>query len=158
MGLGVAWTWGGFFEGAPSVYRGISTLATAGYKGPTYRAGLELRPEWDQALGVFRLPVTLSLGTDTFQVFFGPTYTFGEPRLSLEGGERHYTGGDAWLWEAGFSSAFLPIRIGSGIFSFYGELAWQPYHWKKGEKFSFKPDITANLRASTGLRYLWRIK
>ena len=156
-GFGAAWTWGGFFEGAPSLFRGISALATVGYKWSRYRAGLELRPEWDRALGVFRLPFTLSFGTDIFQVFAGPTYTFREPSLSLSSGERYYSGGEAWFWEAGFSAAFPPIRIGQSALSFYGELAWQPYHWNKDEDFEPKPDITANLRASTGLRYLWRL-
>jgi probable lipoprotein NlpC len=157
VGFGAAWTWGGFSEGAPSAFRSISALATAGYKWSAYRAGLELRPEWDSALGVFRLPFTLSIGTDIFQVFAGPVYTFGDPGLNLESGNRYYKGRGAWLWEAGVSGAFPPIRIGPGALSFYGELAWQPYHWEDGKDFSFKPDITANLRVSTGIRYLWRV-
>ena len=154
-GFGAAWTWGGFFEGAPSLFRGISALATAGYKWSSYRAGLELRPAWDRALGVFRLPFTLSVGTDIFQVFAGPAYTFGKPVLDLHKGKRAYSGGLGW--EAGFSAAFPLIQVNSGALFFYGELAWQPYHWVDGENFEPKPDITANLRASTGLRYLWRI-
>jgi len=156
-GFGAAWTWGGFFEGAPSIFRGFSAQAAVGYKWSAYRAGLEIRPEWDRALGVFRLPFTLSFGTDIFQVFAGPAYSSRDPSLSLEEGERSYTGGGSWLWEAGFSAALPPIRISQGALSFYGELAWQPYHWEEGETFSFKPDITANLRASTGVRYLWRL-
>jgi probable lipoprotein NlpC len=155
-GFGAGWTWGGFFEGAPSPFRGISVLGAAGYKWSNFRAGMELRPEWDGALGVFRLPFTLTFGTDLFQVFGGPAYTFGEPSLDLGSGERHYKGGAAWLWEAGLSTAFPPIRISSGALSLYGELAWQPSHWEDNEDFSFKPDLTAALRFSTGLRYLWR--
>ena len=154
-GIAAAWTWGGFLEEASSVFRGISTIATFGYKGPKYRVGLEIRPEWDFTLGVFRLPVTISGGTDIFQVFGGPAYTFGEPSLSLGKEERHYSGGRAWLWELGISAAFPPIRIGSGALSFFGELAWQPYFLEEGEDFSFRHDVTANLRISTGLRYLW---
>jgi len=154
-GFGAAWTWGGFFEGAPSLFRGIAGFVTVGYKWSAYRAGLELRPEWDRALGVFRLPVTVSLGNDIIQVFAGPAYTFGEPSLSIGNGERDYSGGGAWLWAFGFSAAFPPIRISQGALSFYGELAWQPFHWEDGENFDLKPDFTANLRLSTGLRYLW---
>ena len=156
-GFGAAWTWGGFLEGAPSVFRGISGFATVGYKWSGYRAGLELRPEWDRALGVFRLPFTVSFGTDIIQVFAGPAYTFGTPGLSIGNGERNYSGGRAWLWAVGLSAAFPPIEIGQGALSFYGELAWQPYHWEDGVDFDLKPDFTANLRASTGLRYLWRL-
>ena len=156
-GFGAAWTWGGFFEGSSSVFRGIALQATAGYKGTKYRAGLELRPEWDRALGVFRLPLTLSVGTDTFQIFAGPAYTFGDPGLSTADRERDYSGGRTWLGELGFSSAFPHIKFKQGSFSLYGELAWQPYHWEEGEKFTFKPDVTANLRVSTGVRYLWKL-
>jgi hypothetical protein len=156
-GFGAAWTWGGFFEGAPSLFRGISALAAAGYKWSSYRAAVELRPEWDRALGIFRLPVTLSFGNDIFRVFGGPAYTVGEPFLGLQNGDRNYSGGGAWLWELGFSAAAPPVRFSRGALSFYGELAWQPYHWEAGEAFEFKPDITANLRVSTGLSYLWKL-
>ena len=156
-GIGVAWTWGGFIEGAPSVFRGFATLATLGYKWPKYRIGLELRPEWDRALGVFRLPITLSAGTDYFQVFGGPAISFGDPSLSLSGGERYYKGGGEWRWELGLSFSVPFIKIRSGALAVYGELAWQPYHWAEGDKFSFRPDFTANSRLSTGFRYLWHL-
>lgn len=155
-GFSAAWTWGGFIEGAPSLFRGFTTVATVGCKWSEYRAGVELRPEWDFALGVFRLPITLSIGTDALQVFGGPAYTFGDPSLSLSGGERSYSGGGEWLWEVGISGAFPRIEIGPGALSLYSDLAWQPYHWEDGENFSFKPDFTANFRLSTGFRYLWR--
>jgi len=157
-GFGAAWTWGGFFAGAPSSFRGISTMATVGYKWSRYNAGIEFRPEWDRALGVFRLPFALSFGTDTLRAFVGPAYTFGEPRLSLENQERQYSGGGTWLWGAGFSGALPPIKVASGAVSLYGELAWQPYRLTNDGDFNFAPDLTANLRASTGLRYLWRLK
>ena len=156
-GFGAAWSWGGFIEGAPSAFRGFSLLATAGYKWSKYRAGLELRPEWDRALGVFRLPLTFSVGTDIFQGFFGPVYTFGEPSLNIQGRERYYTGGGSWLGELGLAAAFPQIKVNTGSLSLYGELAWQPYFLGEGQSFSFKPDITANLRLSTGLRYLWKL-
>ena len=152
VGFGAAWTFGGFFEGAPSPFRGISTLATVGYKWTKYRIGIELRQEWDRALGVLRLPFTFSVGTDRFLIFAGPSYTFGEPSLNLSDGTRYYSG--AFGWSYGVSAAFPPIRIGAGALSFYGELAWQSYSWPENEKFSLKPDITANIRLSAGLRYL----
>jgi hypothetical protein len=157
-GFGAAWTWGGFFEGAPSLFRGISALATAGYKWPTYRAAVEFRPEWDRALGIARLPITLSFGTDIIQVFAGPAYTIGEPSFSFQNGNRYYNGGGSWLWELGFSAATPPImNISMGRLSIYGELAWQPYFGEDGQVFKPKPDITANLRASTGLLFLYKL-
>ena len=156
-GFGAAWTWGGFIEGAPSILRGFSTLAALGYKWSKYRLGLELRPEWDRALGVFRLPITLSAGTDYFQVYGGPAISFGDPSLDLPDGERHYLGGGEWRWELGLSFSIPLVKIKSGALGVYGDLAWQPYHWVEGEKFSFKPDFTANSRFSTGLRYLWHL-
>jgi len=157
-GFGAAWTWGGFFEGAPSLFRGISAIGMVGYKWSRFNAGLELRPEWDNVLGVFRLPFTLSFGNDYLRVFIGPAYTFGEPTLSLEDKELHYKGGGTWLWGAGISGALPPIRIGSGAVSLYGEVAYQPYFSRDFDDFNLAPDITANIRASTGLRYLWRLK
>jgi len=156
-GIGAAWTWGGFIEGSSSVFRGFSAMVTAGYKWTKYRAGLEIRPAWDGALEVFRLPFTLSFGTDIFQVFAGPAYTFGDPSLSLNDGERYYSGGGTWRWELGVSGAIPPIKLSKGALSIYGELAWQPYYGDSGENFSFKPDFTANIRLSTGLRYLWHL-
>ena len=155
-GFGAAWSWGGFIEGSPSPFRGISVLASVGYRWTKLRTSLDLRPAWDRALGVFRLPLTLSVGTDTIQGFFGPVYTFGEPRLNIQDGERNYTGGGAWLGELGLSAAFPNIMMKSGAFSLYGELAWQPYHWEEEESFNPKQDITANFRFSTGVRYFWR--
>ena len=141
VGFGAAWTWGGFFEGTDSPFRGISSLATVGYKWSKYRIGFEIRQEWDRALGVFRLPLTVSAGTDIFQVFAGPAYTFREPGLSLG---------------MGVSTATPPIWIGSGALSLYGELAWQLYDRENGN-FRHNPDIAANTRISTGLRFFWKI-
>ena len=157
-GFGAAFTFGGFIEGAPSIFRGFSAFAVLGYKWTKIRTGLEIRPEWDRALNVFRFPLTISFGTENFQIFAGPAYTSGTPRLNLSTGERRYSGGGSWLWEAGFSAAFPPIRIGPGALSFYSELAWQPYLLEDETAFDFKPDFTANLRLSTGLRYLWHAR
>ena len=156
-GFGAAFTYGGLFDGSPSVFRGFSVTSAIGYKWEKYRVAVELRPELDRALGVFRLPFTLSVGTDIIQVFAGPSYTFGDPYLKLDDGNRYYSGGIYWFGELGVSAAFPPFKIRSGALSLYGELAWQPYMWEDWEEFSFKPDLTANFRFSTGLRYLWRL-
>gem|GEM_PF-332067 len=156
-GVGAGWNWGGYSQGNQEAFRGFSMLATLGYKTSQYRMGLEFRPSWDRALDVFRLPLTFSAGTDTFQVFGGPAFTLGDPNLELADGNRHYQGGQAWRWETGISGSISPSIPGSpGLFSLYGELAWQPYSWGEG-RFRFSPDMTANLRFSTGFRYLWRL-
>jgi probable lipoprotein NlpC len=154
-GAGASWNWGGGGEGAPAPFRSVSFLGMLGYSWSSYQLALEMRPQWDSFLHVFRLPLTLSLGTDHFQIFAGPAFVFGEPRFDLEEGLRHYQGGWGWLWEAGFSAAFAPIRIGRGGLSFFGEVAWQSYQAE--EQFRFRPDVAASLRLSTGIRYLWRL-
>jgi probable lipoprotein NlpC len=158
VGFAAAWTWGGIFSEIPSPFRGFSTLATVGHKWPSFRAGLELRSEWDTALGVLRLPLTLSVGTDTFQIFGGPAIILREPSLSLENRERYYSGGGRWLWEAGISTALSPFNIWRGALSLYGEFAWQSYQLALTENPEFRHDIAVNLRISTGIRYLWRLR
>ena len=156
-GFGTAWNWGGFFDGSPSIFRGITIMSTFGYRWPKYRAGLELRPVWDLALGVTRFPFILSFGNDFFQVFAGPAFTFGDPELDLDDYKRQYRGGGTWLWELGVSGSLPLIKKSPGVFLLFGELAWQPYLHAEGDDFMAKPDFTANLRLSTGLRYLWLV-
>ena len=152
VGFGASWNWFGKGEGFPSAFRGVSLLASAGYKWQRYSLDMELRPHFDVSLNVFRLPFTLSLGTDTFRVFAGPAYTFGTPYFQLKDGLRLYEG-DIWLLEAGASAALPPITIGRGALIPYADLAWQSYHHK--DRFKARPDLAANLRLSTGLRYNW---
>jgi probable lipoprotein NlpC len=153
-GLGLAASFGGFSEGSPSVLRGLAGQARLGYKGlfsPSFRIALDLRPEWDGALGVFRLPLTLSLGTDIVQVFAGPALTLGDPVLKTGDGERSYASG--WLGELGLQIAVPPIRVSGGALSFFGELCWQPYFLKTSGDENLGADFSANMRFSTGLRY-----
>jgi probable lipoprotein NlpC len=158
-GLGLAASFGGFSDGSRSVLRGLAAQARLGYKGlfsPAFRIALDLRPEWDGALGVFRLPLTLSLGTDIVQIFAGPALTFGDPVLKTGDGERSYTAG--WLGELGLQIAFPTIRVSGGALSFFGELCWQPYFLNTGvDEENPGADFSANMRFSTGLRYSWVI-
>jgi probable lipoprotein NlpC len=158
-GLGLAASFGGFSDGSPSVLRGLAGQARLGYKGlfsPAFRIALDLRPEWDGALGVFRLPLTLSLGTDIVQVFAGPALTLGDPVLKTKDGERSYTAG--WLGELGLQVALPPIQVSGGALSFFGELCWQPYFLQTGgDEENHGADFSANMRFSTGLRYSWVI-
>jgi probable lipoprotein NlpC len=157
-GLGLAASFGGIFDGSPSVLRGLAGQARLGYKGlfsPRFRLALDLRPEWDRALGVFRLPLTLSLGTDIVQVFAGPALTFGNPVLNTGDGGRPYTAG--WLGELGLQISLPPIKVSGGALSFFGELCWQPYFPETSDG-NPGADFSANLRFSTGLRYSWIIR
>ena len=156
-GVGAAWTWGGLLNGSPSLFRGISAVGSAGYKWTSFRAGLDLRPEWDRALSGFRIPLTLAMGTDTFQVFAGPVLTIRDPVLRHSTGDRFYTQSETWRWEMGSFMAFSPIQFGQGALSLYSEVAWRPYVRANGDSFSF-PDTAARLRVSTGLRYLRLIR
>jgi hypothetical protein len=138
--------------------RGLAAQARLGYKGlfsPAFRIALDLRPEWDGALGVFRLPLTLSLGTDIIQAFAGHALTIGDPVLKTGNGDRAYTAG--WLGELGLQIALPPIRISGGALSVFGELCWQPYFLKASGDENREADFSANLRFSTGLRYFWVI-
>ncbi|MDR1909239.1 MAG: C40 family peptidase [Spirochaetaceae bacterium] len=149
-GFGLALTWGAFFEGSPSPLRGVSGQIRAGYRGllhPQNQAALELRPEWDGALGVFRLPLTLALGTGVFQVFAGPALTFGSAELKT--GRVYRPLG----WLGGLTAALPPVKTERGEFSFFGELCWQPHSAEAGQGDNAGADMTANLRVSLGLSY-----
>jgi hypothetical protein len=154
--LGLTASFGGFLDGAPSVLRGVAGQARLGYKGlftPRFQISLDLRPGWDGALGVFRLPLVLSLGTDIFQVFAGPALTLGDPVLKTRDGDRPYT--NSWLGELGLQIASPPIKVSRGALAFFGELCWQPYFGENGLEQNLGADFSANLRFSTGLRYSW---
>ena len=152
VGFGAAWNWFGKGEDIPSAFRGVSLLVAAGYKWQEYSLAMELRPHFDASLSVFRLPFTLSLGTDTFRVFAGPAYTFGTPYFQLKEGLRLYEG-HIWLLELGASAALPPIPIAKGALIPYAELAWQSYSHEGS--LNLRADLAANVRLSTGLRYNW---
>jgi probable lipoprotein NlpC len=158
-GFGLAFTAGAFFEGAPDLFRGIAGQIRVGHKGflsPRNHAALELRPEWDAALGVFRLPLTLSLGTEAFQIFAGPALTLGNPRLAVDGGRPYQA--FIWLGAIGVAGAFPVLKAGPGALTLFGELCWQSYSAEPGAEENGKADVAANLRISLGLRYSWFFK
>jgi probable lipoprotein NlpC len=160
MGIGIAPSWNGFLK------NGFPIRGTAGYirvaaethtwKRPVL-LGLELRPEWDKTLGVFRLPVTFSAGfDDRLRIFLGPSFSFGDPVLQTENGERRYRGGTAWLGAAGISAAPFSWNVKHGVLALYGEFAWQSYFSNSAGK-NWNADICAGLRFSTGLCFTWNL-
>ncbi|MCL2126643.1 MAG: C40 family peptidase [Treponema sp.] len=120
--------------------------------------GMELRPEWDRSLGVFRVPLTLSWGlNDKYRIFAGPALSFGSAGLAVSGGYRSYAGGTSWIGAAGITAAPFSLKIAGADFSPYGELAWQSY-FSDGPGSNFSADFAAGFRCSTGLRCTWRVK
>jgi hypothetical protein len=121
--------------------------------------GLELRPEYDGALGVFRLPLTFSWGfSDKIRIFAGPVVSFGDASLSAgEGEERHYTGGTSWLGTIGVTAAPFVINTKKGDFAPYVEAAWQSYSSDSPNR-NLAADFSANFRFSTGIRWTMQIR
>jgi probable lipoprotein NlpC len=159
LGVGFAPTWNGMLSGG-NIIRGGSFQGRIAWKGSlsgqSFMPGIELRPEWDNTLGVFHIPLTFSLGLDDrFRVFAGPAFSFGDPALQTKEGERSYTGGNSVIGTAGLTIAPFPINTGNGALSVYGELAWQSYFLKSGEGRNPNADLSAAFRISTGLRYSW---
>ncbi|MDL2230045.1 C40 family peptidase [Treponema sp. OttesenSCG-928-L16] len=155
LGFGGAPTWT-MFAGTDSLLRGAAFQFRAAYDIPVsdfvFRLGAELRPEWDGALGVFRMPLTLSLGIgDRFRIFAGPAFTLGDPELS----GRSYTGGTAWLGTVGIYCAPVIFDVGKGKLSLYAEAAWQSYFKESGLETNWSADLGAALRVSTGIMYTW---
>ncbi|MDR1420825.1 MAG: C40 family peptidase [Treponema sp.] len=160
MGIGIAPSWNGFLKNGFPI-RGAAGFIRVAAETHTWKRpvllGLELRPEWDKTLGVFRLPVTLSLGFDErLRIFFGPSFSFGDPALRTENGERRYRGGTAWFGTAGLSAAPFSWNVKHGALALYGEFAWQSYFSDSAGK-NWNADICAGLRFSTGLCFTWNL-
>ncbi|MDR1277691.1 MAG: C40 family peptidase [Treponema sp.] len=156
-GIGFAPSWNSLADRNNPI-RGVSTQIRFGWKGGVLGLvpGLEIRAEWDDALGVFRTALTPSLGfDDKLRIFAGPALSVGKPALDMKSGKRPYTGGNAWLGAAGVTIAPFSISLGRGRLDPYGELAWQYYQRGGGLDINRNADIGAGLRLSTGLRYTW---
>ncbi|MDR2478545.1 MAG: C40 family peptidase [Treponema sp.] len=159
LGLAAAPTWNSFLSGG-NIIRGVAGQIRLGAAvSPLNQPmifGLELRPEWDGTLGVFRLPVTLSWGVnDKFRIFAGPAVSTGGAALSTNGEVRRYSGGTRWFGAAGITAAPFALKIASGELAPYGELAWQSY-FSDNKEANPNADFAAGFRFSTGLRYTWR--
>jgi hypothetical protein len=161
VGLAFAPSWSGFME-RDNPIRGITVQGRFVWKGVVLgqplAPGFEIRPEWDDALGVFRVPFTFSLGfDDKVRIFAGPAFSLGTPTLKLETGDRRYTGGNSWFGAAGITVVPLSFPVSKGSLDLYGELAWQSYRSAPGTKPDWNADMSAGLRLSTGIRYTWEL-
>jgi probable lipoprotein NlpC len=120
--------------------------------------GLELRPEYDDALGVFRLPITLSVGPDyKIRVFAGPVFSFGNSSFTINGDQYHYSGGASWFGTIGLTAAPFIIKTQNGEIAPFIEAAWQSY-FSDNSNFDLISDFYAGFHLSTGIRWLINIK
>jgi probable lipoprotein NlpC len=161
VGFAFAPSWSGFME-RNNPLRGFAAQGRIAWQGPVFGQtlvpGFEIRPEWDDALGVFRMPFTLSLGFDEkLRVFAGPAFTLGDPKLNLGTGKRPYAGGTSWFGAAGVTVAPFSFPVHTGKLDLYGELAWQSYYGAPGTEPNWNADMSAGIRLSTGIRYTWDI-
>jgi probable lipoprotein NlpC len=162
LGFGLAPSWSGLWEngisfGGAAIQAGL--FADTPILSLPLRIGLEIRPQWDAALHVFRMPLTVSVGVkDTVRIFAGPAFTIGAPVLNTDYGNRHYTGGNSWLGEIGVTAAPVSFELPGGALSVYGEIAWQSYVKDPAMENNWKADVGAALRVSTGLRYILSLK
>ena len=151
---------------APAGYLGIMLAASAGpgfgddaslrggwtslcvsYPLRGLEFGVDLRPEYDGELGVFRLPLAFSLGLDKkLRFFLGPALTFGAPS---EGGVAYEAGG-GFAATAGIAWTPFSFRLGEGSLGFCGELVYNRYlSAVSGEAAG----LGTSLRVGLGLRY-----
>ena len=156
VGAAAAVNWD-FYQLSGNVLRGFTSQICFGLDfGPMLSFGIELRPEYDDALEVFRLPLTLSWGiNEMFRIFLGPVLSIGD--ASFTAGKNHlsYHGGSSWLGSAGVTFTPFPIKISNSEFCPYIEAAWQMYLNKVPNTYQLE-DFLACTRFSTGLR--WRMK
>jgi len=156
IGAALAPTWNGFLKDGDLI-RGFSAQLRLGADTTSLGArmifGLEIRPEYDGALGVFRLPITLSWGpNDQIRIFAGPVLSFGDASLSTGEGKRSYSGGTSWLGTAGLTAAPFIFVTAGGEFAPYLEVAWQSY-FNDDKNANLNADFSAGFRFSTGLRW-----
>jgi probable lipoprotein NlpC len=159
FGFAIAPTWNSFFANG-NIVRGVASQFRLVAKTDIFSRhmilGLELRPEWDGALGVFRLPITFTWAlNDKLSFFIGPAFSFGDAVLKTSGGDRRYASGSNLFGALGITAAPFAIKTAHGELAPYGELAWQTYI-SKNKQFDLNADFAAGFRFSTGLRYTWK--
>jgi probable lipoprotein NlpC len=159
MGFAAAPTWNTSAANV-GVIRGAAGQIRVGAEvkpfGQPMLFGVELRPEWDGALGVFRVPLTLSWGiNDKVRVFAGPALSIGDASLTISGESRLYSGGTSWFGAAGITFAPFAFKVARVNLAPYGELAWQSY-FSNGNNKNLGADFAAGFRFSTGLSCTWK--
>ena len=156
FGIAFAPSWNGFLFDR-NFFRGFSSHLGIGYTAVLFRSqmtfGIELRPEYDNVLGVFRIPVTLSWGpNEKIRIFAGPVLSFGDASITTDDGVRKYSGGTSWFGSLGITFAPYTFKTALGNFAFYFEAAWQNY-FSNDLVINISADASAFLRLSTGIRF-----
>jgi len=119
--------------------------------------GAEIRPEWDNILGVIRVPVTLSWGlSDGLRIFAGPVLNFDIAATDESGESRPFASRISWLGVVGLTLAPFTVKTARTDFTPYGEIAWQS-SFKNSPDRNIGADFANGFRFSTGLRITWRI-
>jgi len=156
VGAALALNWD-FKQLSGNVLRGFTSQIIFGLDfGPLLSFGVELRPEYDDALGVFRIPLTLSWApNEMFRIFLGPVLSIGNPSFFINYDEMIYYGGTSWLGSAGITFTPFPIKVSNSEFCPYLEAAWQRY-LNEYPNTDMLADFLANTRFSTGVR--WRMR
>ena len=139
--------------GAEDFLRGIRGSFGVAYAILGVETGLELRPEYDASLGVFRLPAVLALGIDRkLKAFAGPALTLGSPNL---GGSREYEARGGILATVGLEYTPFSFRVGTRKLGLGGELVYD--HYVSEEKSDFAKDAAARIRVGLFLSTRWGI-
>jgi probable lipoprotein NlpC len=157
LGFALAPSWNGLYMDG-GVLRGFATQFRVGYATRLFNKpmlfGAEFRPEWDEGLGVLRIPLTVSWGfDDRFRVFLGPALSIGDATL----GSRRYGGGTSLIGAIGITAAPFIFKVAGGELAPYAELAWQSYI-SENPGINMSTDLAAALRFSTGIRYTWKFR
>ncbi|MCL2276429.1 MAG: C40 family peptidase [Treponema sp.] len=158
VNVSVAPVWNGFLRGG-ELFRGFTShfgiFADTYSLGSRNVFGLETRPEYDGALRVFRLPVTLSWGRDVkFRVFIGPVFSFGDAAAD---GEQLKSGKVNMLGVIGVTAAPFAFNSAIGEFAPYADVLWQT-NLGRSENYKLISDFSAGFKFSTGVRWLLQVK
>lgn len=134
-----------FGAGAPG--RGFGLAATLAWPLWGLEPGIQIAPSWDVSLGVFRVPVQLSLGIDRHLRFYaGPAFTLGQPKLTSAAGTRSYEAAGGVLGSAGLAWAPFEFKVGSGDWRLVGTIEWDRYVAAAGQVADTESDLAASLQ------------
>ncbi len=139
--------------GTTAIVRGVSGSFLVAYPVLGLEPGLELRPEYDGALGVTRFSADISLGFGkAFRVFMGPALTLGNPVLGQDGMPRDYVAGGGFAATMGVVWIPITFRAAGEDWGVYAELVYEGYMARTGESRDSYGDLAADMRAGIGLR------